>query len=70
MNLVCAHPAAAPVGCQGVARVDLVRDGQGQPRAQPGQPALLGGDDLRAEGAARQPPHQLIPDPVRLPLLV
>ncbi len=43
-----------------------IRDGQGQPRGQLGQPALLVGDDLRAEGAARQPRHQLIPDPVQL----
>jgi len=43
-----------------------IRDGQRQPRGQPGQPALLVGDDLRAQGTARQPRHQLIPDPVEL----
>jgi hypothetical protein len=42
-----------------------IRDGQGQPRGQPGQPALLILDDLRAKGAARQPRDEPIPDPVQ-----
>jgi len=43
-----------------------IRDGQGQPRSEPGQPALLILDDLRAQRAARQPRDEPIPDPVQL----
>ena len=41
-------------------------DGQEQPRGQPRKPPLLVGDDLRAQGAARQPRDEPVPDPVQL----
>ncbi len=43
-----------------------IRDGQGQPWGELGQPALLILDDLRAEGAPRQPRDEPIADPVEL----
>ena len=43
-----------------------IRDGQGQPRGELGQPALLVLDELRAECAPRQPRDEPIPDPVEL----
>jgi len=43
-----------------------IRDGQGQLRCEAGQPALLAGDDLRAEGTTRQPRDVPVSDPVQL----
>ena len=40
--------------------------GRGSLGGEPGQPALLILDDFRAQGAARQPRDEPIPDPVEL----
>src|SRR4029077_18818084 len=50
-------------GCPGPFRI---RDGQGQPGGELGQPALFVLDDLRAQSAAGQPRPRAVPDPVQL----